>query len=132
MDAAGLASHSRAARMIYEQCMSEKEMTKLLEVMKLRSLQRRRVFFWSHKKGHRVAEIEEYTYNPKNAHLHDSEASDKYVKEKKRHPGAIVTLDELDCRHWTVNVYATSSEKEEFLYNKMIGMVNKLLSVIHR
>jgi hypothetical protein len=79
-----------------------------------------------------MKEIEEYTYEPKNKHLSDREASDKYIKEKGRNTGAIVTLEELDCGHWNVNVYSTSFEKELFLYNKMMDMVNKILSVISK
>lgn len=79
-----------------------------------------------------MREIEEYTYGSKNKHLNDREASDTYRKEKADNPGAIVTLEELDCGHWNVSVYATPSEKEALLYAKMIDMVNALRSVIRK
>jgi hypothetical protein len=79
-----------------------------------------------------MREIEEYTYGSKNKHLNDREASDTYRKEKADNPGAIVTLEELDCGHWNVSVYATPSEKEALLYTKMIDMVNALRSVIRK
>lgn len=79
-----------------------------------------------------MREIEEYTYGSKNKHLNDREASDTYRKEKVGNPGAIVTLEELDCGHWNVSVYTTPSEKEALLYNKMVEMINTLWSVIRK
>ena len=67
-----------------------------------------------------------------NKHLNDREASDTYRKEKTNNPDAIVTLEELVCGHWNVGVYATPAEKEAFLYNKMVDMVNSLWSVIRK
>jgi len=79
-----------------------------------------------------MREMEEYTYGSKSKHLNNREASDTYRNEKTNHPDAIVTLEELACGHWTVDVYATPAEKETFLYNKIMDMVNSLWSAMHK
>ena len=59
----------------------------------------------------------EYKYDPD--HLTEKEALERYKLEKARHPNSIVTLDKLECGHWTVKVYSSVSEKESALRRKL-------------
>lgn len=54
-------------------------------------------------------------------HLDESEALDRYAQERRRHPGAIVSIEGLDCgEHFDVKVYDSNKEKQVF-YRKRIS-----------
>lgn len=74
----------------------------------------------------------QYTYETKNKHLSEKEALDLYTKEKARHPGAIITLEDLDCGHWIVNVYQTDREKDILIRRKLTHLIDNLWSVFRK
>ncbi len=71
----------------------------------------------------------EYTYEdrPHRSHLDDTEALEKYKKEKTANPDALIVLDDLDCGHWGIDVYETQEEKEVFYQNYVSSLKNKWL-----
>jgi hypothetical protein len=66
----------------------------------------------------------EYAYET--PHLKESEVADRYTREKSRYPDAIVTIDNLDCGHFNVEVYRTENEKQAF-YNRHVNRLLKRL-----
>lgn len=64
-----------------------------------------------------MPEFDKYKYD--SDHLTHKEALERYGREKARHPGSIVSLEKLDCGHWTVKIYSSVSEKEALLRKKL-------------
>lgn len=65
--------------------------------------------------------------------LEDRDALEKYRAEKARNPGALVVLDELDCgKHWTVKVYESKEEKEEFLRKRIQRIFGRITANLRK
>lgn len=67
-----------------------------------------------------------YEYEKK--HLNGKDALERFRKEKASHPNSLITLEDLDCGHWTVNVYETEVEKEAYLRKKLSDMISSFWS----
>ncbi|HEY6803409.1 MAG TPA: hypothetical protein VI306_07510 [Pyrinomonadaceae bacterium] len=59
-------------------------------------------------------------YEYEDTGLSENDALDRYTEEKARNPGAIVTIEGLDCgHHYRVKVYTSDREKGAY-YNKKV------------
>lgn len=68
-------------------------------------------------------DLDEYSYSNDSPFLSEREATEAYVRAKREDPSALVYLDQLDCCHWSVQVYRTDEDKNEFLmryYQKLL------------
>lgn len=66
----------------------------------------------------------EYAYET--PHLKESEVLDRYAREKSRHPGAIVTIEDLDCGHFAVEVHESENEKQAFYSRRLHRLLRRL------
>ncbi len=69
---------------------------------------------------------------PAARHLNDAQAIERFRKEEALHPDALVLLEDLDCGHWEVSVYATEEEKEEFIRNKWSDFLSQFKTYLKR
>lgn len=71
-----------------------------------------------------MSTIKEYEYDED--HLTESEALERFKAERMEHPNALVILQDLRCGHWSVRVYDSAEEKDEFLYERLNSMFDRL------
>lgn len=71
---------------------------------------------------------DEYSYDAISSHLSEKKAIEQYKRAKSLYPDALVELKDYDCGHWSVHVYQTPSEKQEFFHRRLNGIFSKLLS----
>ena len=64
----------------------------------------------------------EYTYETKQPHLTEREAIERYKRALVKGRDALVVLDDLDCGHWTVSVFRTPQEKEQYYRDKISSL----------
>ncbi|HYG10004.1 MAG TPA: hypothetical protein VD835_08670 [Pyrinomonadaceae bacterium] len=75
-----------------------------------------------------MSTVLEYSYEENTRHLDDSEALEKYKREKAVNPDALIVLDDLRCGHWEVEVYKTPQEKENFLRKRLAELWDDFFS----
>lgn len=71
-----------------------------------------------------------YTFDYKPRHLTEKEVLTRYQNVKTSEPDALVVLEDLDCGHWTVNVYRTKREKNNYLKHRADSLIQRLLERI--
>lgn len=69
-----------------------------------------------------------YSYESDSDHLSEKKALARYKRAKSLYPDAIVELQDFDCGHWSVRVYKTPSEKNEYLQRRYRSILSRLLS----
>ena len=71
---------------------------------------------------------DEYSYDIVSSHLSEKKAIEQYERAKSSYPDALVELKDYDCGHWSVQIYQTPSEKQEFFHRRLNSILSKLLS----
>jgi hypothetical protein len=79
-----------------------------------------------------MADIAEYEYETKLPHLTSTEALERFNKARKDYPNALVTLNDLDCGHWKVEIYTTKVQKEKYLRSYWTERIGTLFSALQR
>lgn len=72
--------------------------------------------------------VAEYSYDKAQGHLTDREALEYYKKTREAFKDALITLNDLDCGHWSVDVYQSDDEKDALYRQKASEMYRNFLS----
>lgn len=78
--------------------------------------------------AYEILEYPEYDYESDNEHMTADEAAERYKSFKASDPQAIVSLEELPCGHYAVNVYKTDWQKQAFIRRTYQSLVRRALS----